>query len=301
MDTVVQRPRSSSSGKKVAAAEAEFMGLQWLCTLAECTPDSTESACGTCLRWVVARLPQWTTGGRVLTSSCNVRFEEYRFYNAVALMNVTTVSATTTGVNEITNEGSLQNDLAIIKAATNNFSHQNKLAEGKFGEVFQLPNGQDIAMKKLSLSSRQDAKEFKNEVTLKSMQLDWLNRYKITWGIAHGMHHLHEDFRFKTIHRDVKASNILLDYSINLKISDFGTTRIFGVDQTHASPKKIGYMPPECARSGKFSVKSNVYKMEVLRCLHLSLLCVQEDTVDRPTVAIVCHMLSSRPVITPQP
>ncbi|XP_054779061.1 cysteine-rich receptor-like protein kinase 25 [Prosopis cineraria] len=69
---------------------------------------------------------------------------------------------------EISSVDYLQFDLETVKLATNNFCHDNKLGEGGFGEVFKgsLPNGQDIAVKRLSLSSRQGAEEFKNEVVL---------------------------------------------------------------------------------------------------------------------------------------
>ncbi|XP_039169855.1 putative cysteine-rich repeat secretory protein 5 [Eucalyptus grandis] len=66
MDDVLRRAPSSGSGKKVAAAEAEFVGSQRLYTLAECTPDLTASDCGTCLRSAIARLRPETPGGRYL-------------------------------------------------------------------------------------------------------------------------------------------------------------------------------------------------------------------------------------------
>ncbi|KAL6322437.1 hypothetical protein AAG906_008092 [Vitis piasezkii] len=273
------------------------------------------------------------------------------------------------------NVESLQFNFSTIKVATNNFSNGNTLGRGGFGDVYKgvLSNGQEIAVKRLSKKTDQGEPEFKMKLLIyefllnssldhfifdpdNRVCLDWERRHRIIKGIARGLLYLHEDSRLRIIHRDLKASNILLDEGMNPKISDFGMARLFSKDETHVNASRIvgtyGYMAPEYAHQGHFSTKSDVYSFgvlileivsgqkicfhngeelehlvtyawrhwnegrvvdivdpilgtnlrnEIIRCLHIGLLCVQESVANRPTMALIVSMLNSYYLPLPSP
>ncbi|CAN6980488.1 unnamed protein product [Brassica oleracea var. botrytis] len=206
----------------------------------------------------------------------------------------------------------LRFDFVMLRTATHDFSPEMKLGEGGFGSVYKgvLPNGQEIAVKRLTRGSGQGDIEFRNEVLLltrlqhrnlvkllgfcnegdeeilvyefvpnssldnfifdeaKRFLLTWEVRYRIIEGVARGLLYLHEDSQLRIIHRDLKASNILLDAEMNPKVADFGMARLFNMDQTRGQTSKVvgtyGYMAPEYATYGQFSAKSDVYSFGVM-------------------------------------
>ncbi|KAI4323056.1 hypothetical protein L6164_022693 [Bauhinia variegata] len=99
------------------------------------------------------------------------------------------------------------------------------------------------------------------------LHLDWPRRMKISLGIARGLAYLHEESRLKIVHRDIKATNVLLDKNLNAKISDFGLAKLDEEENTHISTRiagTIGYMAPEYAMRGYLTDKADVYSFGVV-------------------------------------
>ncbi|KAJ4958451.1 hypothetical protein NE237_025562 [Protea cynaroides] len=97
--------------------------------------------------------------------------------------------------------------------------------------------------------------------------MDWATRLKIALGAAKGLAYLHEDCNPKIIHRDIKATNILLDFKFEAKVADFGLAKVISDAKTHVSTRVMGtfgYMAPEYASSGKLTDKSDVFSFGVV-------------------------------------
>ncbi|XP_059666629.1 cold-responsive protein kinase 1-like [Cornus florida] len=101
----------------------------------------------------------------------------------------------------------------------------------------------------------------------RSIQFSWRRRTHICIGVARGLAFLHEGVRPHIIHRDIKASNILLDKDLTAKISDFGMAKLIAPDMTHVSTRvagTIGYLAPEYAIRGQVTRKADIYSFGVL-------------------------------------
>ncbi|XVF79033.1 hypothetical protein PTKIN_Ptkin14bG0187000 [Pterospermum kingtungense] len=97
--------------------------------------------------------------------------------------------------------------------------------------------------------------------------LNWPTRRKICIGIGRGLAYLHEESRLKIVHRDIKATNVLLDRNLNPKISDFGLAKLHEEDNTHISTRvagTYGYMAPEYALHGHLTEKADVYSFGIV-------------------------------------
>nr|XP_027098199.1 cysteine-rich receptor-like protein kinase 2 isoform X1 [Coffea arabica] len=261
-------------------------------------------------------------------------------------------------------DSSLNFKYSTLEKATGSFDEANKLGQGGFGTVYKgvLPDGREIAVKRLFFNNKHRAADFYNEVNIissvehknlvrllgcscsgpesllvyeflpnksldrfifgkyrlyikgldskfnfksflrqdivdrnrafgpyyinvvlelndklhyltdvtdanKGKALNWEKRFEIIIGTAEGLVYLHENTKCRIIHRDIKASNILLDSRLRSKIADFGLARSFQEDKSHISTAiagTLGYMAPEYLAHGQLTDKADVYSFGVL-------------------------------------
>ncbi|KAK7308809.1 hypothetical protein RJT34_05058 [Clitoria ternatea] len=343
----------NSGSVKFAVGEVKVTRSVTVYALEQCTRDLPEGGCETCLRGAIGTLPSCCTakqGAKALLASCNVRYEIFPFYTLppssssggkkvgsgtigiVVVVPVVLLILLIAVGDEITSLESLQFNLATIEAATNNFSRENEIGRGGFGDVYKgiLLDGRQIAVKRLSKSSGQGTVEFKNEILL----------------IARLQHrNLVTLFGFCS---EEEEKMLIYEYVPNKSLDYF----LFDIHRRRLL--NCGYMSPEYAMHGQYSEKSDVFSFgvivleiisakrnsralaspdfddlltyawnnwrdekpleildpdlkeslshsEVIKCIHIGLLCVQQNPDDRPTMERVVSYLSTISVEPPLP
>nr|XP_043638615.1 probable L-type lectin-domain containing receptor kinase S.5 [Erigeron canadensis] len=105
--------------------------------------------------------------------------------------------------------------------------------------------------------------------TLTGEPLGWTFRSKILADVASALHYLHYEYDQKVIHRDIKASNIMLDSNFNARLGDFGLARALDNEKTSYAEAEgvigtVGYIAPECFLTGKATEYSDIYAFGAL-------------------------------------
>ncbi|CAL5390978.1 unnamed protein product [Camellia sinensis] len=258
--------------------------------------------------------------------------------------------------------------LRQLKAATNNFDVANKIGESCFGSVYKLSSkskqGNREFLNEIGMISALQhphvvkfngccvegnqllvVYEYMENNSLAcalfgleecQLKLDWATRYKICIAIARGLAYLHEESRLKIVHRDINATNVLLDKNLNPKIFDFGLAKLDEEDNTHISTRIIGtygYMAPRYAMREIVSGRNNTsnrrnedslylldwalelkekgklmelvdpklgpdfVEKEVIMMINVATLCTNVTPTIRPTMSSVVSILEGRAVV----
>ncbi|URE27542.1 Cysteine-rich receptor-like protein kinase [Musa troglodytarum] len=231
--------------------------------LAQCTPDMSASDCRNCLEGVSQGLPMARMGARNQGVRCNLRYESSLFFqgNPIIRLISPVTNATTPAENATTPASAPTSHPAVGPIGKEDQTDSEQATQVIESLLFRL------ATLRVATVNFAEANKL-GEDAVRGKQLTWGIRYKIICGIARGLLYLHEESQLKIIHRDLKASNILLDADMNPKISDFGLAKLFDIDQTQGTTNRVmgtfGYMAPEYVMRGKFSIKSDVFSFGVL-------------------------------------
>ncbi|KAG6778599.1 hypothetical protein POTOM_014937 [Populus tomentosa] len=328
LSSLIKKAAFGPSANMYATGDEPFTGSDSVFSLVQCSTDLSPNDCYTCLEVAIKNVTTccyFSRGARIFSRSCYLRQQKRNMDNYHQYCGINTFGGSNFRLLLLPSCDEIQN--AKMQGYASYEIHQHVL----FG--FLDPG--------------------------KRAQLTWRSRIHIINGIAKGTLYLHEDSRLRIIHRDLKASNILLDNNMNPKISDFGMARIMEANEGEANTVRIvgtyGYMAPEYAMEGLYSTKSDVFSFGVIlleiitgrknsgfhkskrapsllayawelwnngkelemidpvladsccsdefsRCVHIGLLCVQEDASERPAMSSVVLMLKSdNSIDLPQP
>ncbi|KAL5194988.1 Cysteine-rich receptor-like protein kinase 25 [Glycine soja] len=322
-----------STIKNYGTKEVKLNDQQTLYTLAQCTPDLSNDDCGSCLDKIFKYEIPWcclaSPEGKVLSPSCYIMFGLSPFYTdddrveayrqpspppttaennkgrsrsiiiiVVVLIVVSAVllsfccylrwrKASKIGHESINLEG-LQFDLFKIKAATDNFSHENKIGKGGFGEVHKgiLCDGRRVAVKRLSTSSKQEL-----------LKLIKILEILIEFGYMSPEYAMLGQFSEKS---DIFSFGVMILEIIT------GKRSVNAYESHNVVEGLMGYVWRQWKDQEPLSIldsniKERYSQMEVLRCIHIGLLCVQENLNDRPTITTIISYFNNHSLELPSP
>ncbi|KAL8241932.1 hypothetical protein R6Q59_012234 [Mikania micrantha] len=341
LDLQIAAPRTTkfyaASTQKVATDNATVYAI------AQCDPNVGQSVCFDCLKLTSKTLFKClpSTYGIAMENQCFMRYDRTPFFGQNQKTNIASLlldghsskkSGSIIGVvvggvsilllavtfflwrrrwkDTSTGQNEVYYNYRHLELATSNFSQENIIGKGAFGEVFKaiLDDKKVVAVKKLRGNYAIAKAGFEKEILLTSQirhrnlmsllgwssegsnlllvleymqngsldkflwgsekgNLNWKKRYDIIFGIAKGLAHLHKEFHFKIVHRDIKSSNILLDDHFQPKIADFGLAVFQPEDKSHVTYKfagTLGYTPPEYVLYGRLSDKVDTFSFGIV-------------------------------------
>ncbi|XP_055828342.1 probable LRR receptor-like serine/threonine-protein kinase At1g74360 isoform X2 [Solanum dulcamara] len=198
-----------------------------------------------------------------------------------------------------------------ILKATCRFSNDRIIGKGGFGTVYRgvLPDGRQVAVKKLQREGTEGEREFRaemevlsgndfgwhpnlvtlygwclhgsekllvyeymgggslDEIITDTIKFTWKRRINVAIDVAHALVFLHHECYPCIVHRDVKASNVLLDKDGRARVTDFGLARVMDAGDSHISTMvagTVGYVAPEYGQTWQATTKGDVYSYGVL-------------------------------------
>ncbi|PPD73537.1 hypothetical protein GOBAR_DD29541 [Gossypium barbadense] len=320
-DVASEAADAPMGAKKFATKEANLSGSQKLYSLAQCTPDISDVACNLCLESAITefsdccRQKEKATRASSLLPSCNVQYGLTPFYNKTAgevsrskpsplpprdsgkgkSSSQTIIYIIVPTKSKARTMNSLQYDMSTIEAATDNFSDANMIGVGGFGSVYKdmNPKISDFGMARIVEENHN--LEYTKKI-VGTYQHKHTNKYPHLSGYIAPEYAVHGIFSFKS---DVYSYGVLTLEIVGGKTN----SSFYNLESAESllsyawrywtERRPLEIMDP--------TLRDSYVSDEVIRCIQIGLLCVQQNPKSRPTMARIVPMLSSSDITLPPP